>query len=135
MSVKGVPPTPGFLAAWDVAADGTLSADFQPSTPATGGLLPFSATLVDGQNALLVTDPGAGFSVYDLNTLSVVDKTPANSSIIAVAGQKAVCWSNFSPKTGNYYLTGTVQPHPVPNSTLMFMVRYWHVHCYRGQRG
>lgn len=104
-SVKGVPPTPGFLAAWDIAADGTLSAEFEPSTPAPGGLLPFSATLVNGQNALLVTDPGAGFSVYDLNTLNVANKTPANSSIVTVDGQKAICWSNFSPKTGNYYLT------------------------------
>jgi hypothetical protein len=105
-TVKGVPPTPGFLAAWNIEADGTLSTQFEASTPAPGGLLPFSATPVKGQNALLVTDPGAGFSVYNLNTLSVANQTPANSTIIPVAGQKAVCWSSFSPKTGNYYMTG-----------------------------
>lgn len=130
-TVKGVPPTPGFLAAWDIEANGTLSNEFQASTPAPGGLLPFSATPVNGQNALLVTDPGAGFSVYDLNTLSVSNKTQANSTVIPVAGQKAICWSNFSPKTGNYYMNGrfTVLKHRLnPNFR-----RYWDLHSDRSE--
>ncbi|CAG7851977.1 SubName: Full=Uncharacterized protein {ECO:0000313/EMBL:CCA66684.1} [Serendipita indica DSM 11827] len=104
-TVKGTPPNPGFLAAWSISNDGSLSKDFVSSTPATGGLLPFSATPIKDKNALLVTDPGAGFSVYDLSGLSVEQNKPASSSIIPVQGQKAVCWSAFSPKTGNYYLT------------------------------
>ena len=110
-TVKGVPPQPGFLAAWSIAADGSLSKDFVPSTPATGGLLPFSATPIKDKNALLVTDPGAGFSIYNLDSLSIEQTTPASSSIIPIQGQKAACWSSFSPKTGNYYITGTLHGH------------------------
>ena len=68
-TVKGVPPAQGFLAAWDVAADGSLSQDFSTITPPAPGALPFSMTLVDGQNAVLVTDPGVGFDVLDLSSL------------------------------------------------------------------
>lgn len=40
-SVKGVPPTPGFLAVWDVADDGSLSESFASVAPAEGGLLQY----------------------------------------------------------------------------------------------
>ena len=48
-SVKGVPPTPGFLAVWDVADDGTLSENSTQIAPGQGGLLPFSMTVIPGQ--------------------------------------------------------------------------------------
>lgn len=106
-SVKGVPPTPGFLAVWDVAADGSLSQDFTKVSPPAGGLLPFSMTVVEGQNAVLVTDPGVGFDLIDLSasTLSSPNTTSAKDSAIPITGQSATCWSSFSSKTGNFYLT------------------------------
>lgn len=97
-SVKGVPPTPGMIAVWDVADDGSLSADFKPLAPPTGGLLPFSMTLIPGKNAVLTTDPGVGFDVVDLSGGN-------SSSAVTIDGQNATCWSSFSTKTGNFYLT------------------------------
>jgi len=97
-SVKGVPPTPGFLAVWDVAADGTLSQDFQKMTPGTGGLLPFGMVNIPGKNAVLATDPGSGFDIFDLSSAN-------KSSVVPITGQGAVCWAAHSKQTGNFYLT------------------------------
>ncbi|TDL19073.1 hypothetical protein BD410DRAFT_830521 [Rickenella mellea] len=99
-SVKGVPPTPGFLATWNIASDGTLSKQFAKSTPSKGGLLPFSMTVIPGKNAILATDAGIGFDIFDFSKGNT-----ASSSIVPINGQKATCWSSFSPKTGNFYLT------------------------------
>lgn len=100
-SVKGVPPTPGFIAGWDVdAKTGALSQDFEKSTPGKGGLLPFGMSVIPGKDALLATDPGLGFDVFDFK-----NKKQANSTAFPVSGQKAVCWTSFSSKTGNFYLT------------------------------
>ncbi|KAJ3815535.1 hypothetical protein EV368DRAFT_80034 [Lentinula lateritia] len=99
-SVKGVPPTPGFLAVWDVATDGSLSPVFKTVTPSQGGLLPFSMTVIEGKNALLATDAGVGFDIFDLST------SGGNaSSVVPIDGQSATCWSSFSSQTGNFYLT------------------------------
>ena len=97
-SVKGTPPsTPGFIAAFDVQEDGTLSSDFKSIPAPSGGLLPFSMSVIPGKNALLVTDPGVGFDIIDLAGNS--------SSAVKIDGQSATCWSSFSKKTGNLYLT------------------------------
>ncbi|KAL0061913.1 hypothetical protein AAF712_011197 [Marasmius tenuissimus] len=113
-SVKGVPPNPGFLAVWDVSEDGSLSRDFRSVAPSKGGLLPFSMTIVPGKNAILATDAGVGFDIFDFG--GVADKNSKSaaagkSSVVPIDGQKATCWSSFSPKTGNFYLTdiGTSQ--------------------------
>jgi hypothetical protein len=101
-SVKGVPPTPGFVAVWDVAADGTLSKDFASVPPPKGGALPFGMSLIPGKNAVLATDPAIGFEVIDLAS----NGTDGGASIaVNVTGQTAVCWSSHSTKTGNFYLT------------------------------
>lgn len=109
-SVKGVPPTPGFLAVWDVAADGTLSQDFQTVAPQAGGLLPFSMTIIPGKNAILATDAGLGFDIFDFSAGVAAageqnTTSSTKSSAVAIDGQGATCWSSFSPKTGNFYLT------------------------------
>ncbi|KAL7285074.1 hypothetical protein ACG7TL_000166 [Trametes sanguinea] len=97
-SVKGVPPNPGMIAVWDVADDGSLSADFKAVAPPSGGLLPFSMTVIPGKNAVLSTDPGLGFDVFDFSSGN-------SSSAVKIDGQNATCWSSFSTKTGNFYLT------------------------------
>jgi len=102
-SVKGVPPTPGFLAVWQVAADGSLSENFTKLTPGAGGLLPFSMTVIPGKNAVLVTDPGSGFDIFDMSANATA--TSNRSSVVPIEGQGATCWSSFSKKTGNFYLT------------------------------
>lgn len=99
-SVKGQPDAPGFIAAWTVADDGSLSQDFERNVPADGGALPFSMTLVRGADAILNTDPALGFSVYEF------DGTKATSDKgVVIEGQGAACWSEFSDVTKNYYIT------------------------------
>ncbi|KAJ7707686.1 hypothetical protein B0H17DRAFT_1325460 [Mycena rosella] len=104
-SVKGIPPTPGILAVWDIAADGSLSQDFKAVTPATGGLLPFSMTIIPGKNAILATDAGLGVDVFDFSAGAAAGVAAGKSSTLPIDGQGATCWSSFSPKTGNFYVT------------------------------
>jgi len=99
-SVKGVPPKPGFLAVWDVdSKTGALSKDFTKVTP-EGGLLPFSMSVIPGKNAVLATDAGVGFDIFDFK-----NGKNASSTAVPIEGQSATCWSTFSPKTGNFFLT------------------------------
>src|SRR5258706_155708 len=102
-SVKGVPPTPGFVASWDVADDGSLSANFTASPPAQGGLLPFSMSIIPGKNAVLAADAGIGFSTFDLSTIGA--EGTAKSQVFPIDGQGATCWSSFSQKTTSFFLT------------------------------
>ncbi|KAJ7104151.1 hypothetical protein B0H15DRAFT_808771 [Mycena belliarum] len=104
-SVKGVPPTPGILAVWDVAKDGSLSKDFKAVQPAKGGLLPFSMTVIPGKNAILATDAGLGVDVFDLSAGAAPGIAAGKSSALKIDGQGATCWSSFSPQTGNFYVT------------------------------
>jgi hypothetical protein len=99
-SVKGTPPTPGFLAVWDVAGDGSLSKEFKSVAPPAGGALPFGMNLIPGKNAVLATDPAGGFDVIDLAANGA-----GQSAAVNVTGQMAVCWTSHSTKTGNFYLT------------------------------
>ncbi|KAF5313274.1 hypothetical protein D9619_003030 [Psilocybe cf. subviscida] len=105
-SVKGVPPTPGFLAVWDVAADGSLSQDFQSIAPASGGLLPFSMTVIDGQNAILATDAGLGFDIFDLAAASSDASSSGDASVAATAADDTAVASNVtSPATSDVAAT------------------------------
>jgi len=101
-SIKGTPPTPGFLAVWNVNQDNTLSPDFTRVAPATGGLLPFSMTVIPGKNAILATDAGVGFDIFDMSGGA---QNSSKSSVVPIQGQGATCWSSFSQQTGNFYLT------------------------------
>ncbi|KAF8638294.1 hypothetical protein AX17_002314 [Amanita inopinata Kibby_2008] len=109
VAVKGTPPQPGFLAVWDISTqDGSLSQDFKSIAPQPGGLLPFSLTVIPGKNAVLATDAGLGFDIFaDLSgdKQDTQSNNTRSSSAVAIPGQKATCWSAFSPKTGNFYLT------------------------------
>jgi len=104
-AVKGTPPTPGFLAVWDVQGDGSLSEKFQKVAPEKGGLLPFSMTVIPGKNAILATDAGLGFDIFDMSNKGTGKGGKTKSSANEIKGQKATCWSSFSPKTKNFYLT------------------------------
>ncbi|KAJ7151992.1 hypothetical protein C8R46DRAFT_1303353 [Mycena filopes] len=89
----------GYLAIWDVNHDGSLSRTF---SKVTGGVLPFSLTKIPGTTgAILSSDPGIGYSIYNLDGNKA--KSPAVST--KIPGQIAVCWTVFSPASGNYYMT------------------------------
>lgn len=99
-AVKGVPPTPGFIATFDIAQDGSLSQDFVSSTPASGGLLPFGMTAIPGTNAVLSTDAAIGYTIFDF-----ANGDNATNTVFPIQGQGAVCWVVHSTKTGNFYLS------------------------------
>lgn len=101
VSVKGgTASSQGYVATWDIASDGSLSTASTNTPVATGGALPFSLTLVPGQNAVFATDPAVGAAVYDFGANA--DST-ATSSVIPIAGQLATCWSVYSNLTGHFY--------------------------------
>ncbi|KAJ7773299.1 hypothetical protein B0H16DRAFT_1363475 [Mycena metata] len=105
-SVKGLPPTPGMLAVWDISSsDNSLSADFKAVQPAKGGLLPFSMTVIEGKNAILATDAGLGVDIFDFSGGVTAGTAAGKSSTLGITGQGATCWSSFSSKTGNFYVT------------------------------
>ncbi|KAM5535956.1 hypothetical protein V8D89_010396 [Ganoderma adspersum] len=90
---QGTPQAPGFFAIWTVAADGSLSKDFQKVALAKGGALPFGMSVIPGNK---------------------------RSSANKIRGQAATYWSAFSPKTGNFYLsdvgTSTIREVHVDNN-------------------
>ena len=95
VSVKGAPPTTaGYIATWDVLANGSLSNSFAKSVVPTPGGVPFSLTLIPNSNAVLATDAAAGFDVFNFaGGLTDI----ATTSVVPVQGQGATCWSSFSP--------------------------------------
>ncbi|KAE9402955.1 hypothetical protein BT96DRAFT_964644 [Gymnopus androsaceus JB14] len=101
VSVKGNLPGPpavvGYLAVWDINSNGSLSEKFMPITPPKNGNNPFGITLVNGRNAVIAADTQDGFTIFDLS-----DGSKLSSVDVNVLG--AICWSTYSPKTGNYYM-------------------------------
>jgi hypothetical protein len=81
-----------------------LSMNPTMQTPPSG-ILPFSMTLV-GTNGLLITDPGSQGVLTQ--TYSSITGTITNSVFTSIntsiAG--ALCWSTYSPMTGDYYVIG-----------------------------
>lgn len=68
-----------------------------PITPPKNGNNPFGITLVNGRNAVIAADTQDGFTIFDLS-----DGSKSSSVDVNVLG--AICWSTYSPKTGNYYM-------------------------------
>jgi hypothetical protein len=68
-------------------------------------------TVIGGKNAILATDAGLGVDIIDLSADAANGVAAGKSSGLAIDGQGATCWSSFSPKTGNFYVTdiGTSQ--------------------------
>ena len=104
---KGHPGAPGFLAVWDVNADGSLSENFTKLAPPAGAALLFGTSVIPGMNALLVTDPAVGAEIIDLSGLSgnTTLSGGSRSSLVNITGEGAVCWTAYSSKTGNFYAT------------------------------
>ena len=97
-SYKGTATTPGYVAAWNVNADGSLSAQHKQLALPGGGKVGFGMTPVRGQNAVFVTDPGNGFEAIDLS-----GARPGSHTI--PTGERASCWASYSDVTKNYYAT------------------------------
>ncbi|KAJ7850090.1 hypothetical protein B0H13DRAFT_2401778 [Mycena leptocephala] len=85
----------GYLAVWNVNADGSLSTNFRT---VAGGILPFSLLYVPGKNAIIASDPGAGlgYDIFNLDTDATVS--------FSIPGQALTCWSVYSNESGNFYM-------------------------------
>ncbi|KAJ7907905.1 hypothetical protein B0H13DRAFT_1715656 [Mycena leptocephala] len=86
----------GFLAVWDINADGSLSTNFRTMG---GGVLPFSLNHIPGKNALVVADPGVGYDIFNLDSNA---RTAGVS--VPIPNQRANCWSVYSKQSGNFYI-------------------------------
>jgi hypothetical protein len=86
----------GFLAVWDINADGSLSTNFRT---VGGGVLPFSLNHIPGKNALVASDPGVGYDIFDLDSNA---RTAGVS--VPIPKQGANCWSVYSKQSGNFYI-------------------------------
>ncbi|KAJ7886191.1 hypothetical protein B0H14DRAFT_2697997 [Mycena olivaceomarginata] len=87
----------GYLAVWDVNSDGSLSKTFKT---VSGGVLPFSLNHIPGKNALLASDPGVGYDIFDLDA----PKTRAAGVSTPIPNQGANCWSVYSKESKNFYI-------------------------------
>ncbi|KAJ3854848.1 hypothetical protein EV368DRAFT_62911 [Lentinula lateritia] len=102
-SVKGLLPGPpavvGFIAIWDIdESNGSLSGKYMSIAPPRNGNNPFGFTRIAGENsAIIAADTNDGFTIFDFSDGS-------KSSSVDVNTLGAICWSTYSPKTGNYYM-------------------------------
>lgn len=107
-AVKGNPDAnfTGFLAAWDIQDDGSLSEDFTKVELPQGGALPFAISNIAGsKGALFVADAGVGADVFDLSKgVSAAAQSNATTTI-PVEGQGAVCWTAFSSKVESFFVS------------------------------
>ena len=97
ITVKAVAPALGHLAIYDVLPGNRISQTAKLITAPAGGSLPFGSTLIQGRNAIFSADGAIGGEIYDL--------THNTSTPIDVPGQGLTCWSMFSQKSGNFYLS------------------------------
>jgi hypothetical protein len=105
-AAKGNPAknTTGYIAAYDVSDSG-LSQAYRLDLP-VGADLPFSMGLIPGTNgSMLVTDAKVGYSIFDFSKGVPAALESKATVAVPVAGQGAVCWNAYSPKTGSFYLT------------------------------
>ena len=106
ISIKGTNRTiPGCLLFYLLSNNKTmLSLNPIQMTP-TSAVFPFSMTLV-GNNALLITDPGAPgvLTMTYSSSNGLINNSMYTFINTSLAG--ALCWSTYSPVIGNYYVIG-----------------------------
>lgn len=89
----------GFFAVWDVDNYGNLSAQARVFNVPGPGYAPYSLTIIPGRNAYLTADVSLGADVFTFDGDTKISETS-----LTVPGQGAICWSSYSPQTGNYYV-------------------------------
>lgn len=93
---------PGAILIYPIS-DTTLASSPVKNIP-QNGYLPFSMIPIKN-NGLLVTDASYGVITFTYNS-TTGQSTAAQSKSVPISG--AVCWSAYSPITGNYYVIGAV---------------------------
>lgn len=92
----------GYLAVWDIAANGSLSENFTKVYPKDGGAAPFALTIIPGSSAIFAADTSIGYDIFDFSDVSTASTSNRSSANPTPGGGN--CWSAYSNKTGSYYL-------------------------------
>lgn len=98
-TVKGSPTTPGTIYVYPVTSDGAVSTTPTISRP-SGLLIDFSISFLDGDDKAVITDPAYGASLVDISPNFQVTV----SKKVAVPGQGAICWSEYSSRFNTIFL-------------------------------
>jgi len=109
-TVKGNGMTPGYIYAYPVRPDGSISMTPKISRPAEL-LIDFSISFLGDSSRAIITDPAYGASIVHISPtfeFTVTKKIP-------VAGQKAMCWSAYSAR----YDTAFIFDGGVTNITMI----------------
>jgi hypothetical protein len=111
VDVKGltIQKVPGFFAAWDVNADGSLSEDHM-TFPAHSeiGSIPFGVARIPGKDAFVAADASIGGVVFDFSGgYSLANMTTHNFEL---PGQGITCWSTYASKSDSYFMTDFGHP-------------------------
>ena len=93
----------GYLAAWAINPDGSLSNDYVKSYPSNGGSVPFALEHIPNSSAYIAVDPSIGFVTFDFKNSSSLAATSAVTT--PIPNQILNCWVSYSPKSGNFYIT------------------------------
>jgi len=107
VDVKGqtVQKTQGYIAAWDVNEDGSLSLDHETyPAPSTIGALNFGMSyLPEGHEGFIVADPSVGAIVYDFSKGYGPGEWRAKN--VPLPGQNTTCWASYASKSDSYFFS------------------------------
>jgi hypothetical protein len=106
VDVKGLAQqkTPGFIAAWDVKEDGSLSTCHETyPAPSKVGAINFGMSYLNGREGYIVADPTVGAIVYDFS--GGYGALEWNATNIKIPGQNTVCWASYAEKSDTYFFS------------------------------
>ncbi|KUJ20110.1 uncharacterized protein LY89DRAFT_682894 [Mollisia scopiformis] len=110
VTIKGMPPTPGFIVAWPVLSSGVISSTPMISSPSEL-VVDFSIDFLGSDSSAVITDASYGASIVSISptfSVSVAVKT-------VIPNQGASCWSAYSSRFNTIF----VMDGGNPNITLL----------------
>jgi hypothetical protein len=104
-TVKGNGKDPGYIYAYPVNTDGSISTNPVISRP-SGLLIDFSVSFISSTSAL-ITDPAYGASLVSISP----DLSFSVSSKIVIPGEGAACWSVYAPRYNTVFVLDAAHPN------------------------
>jgi hypothetical protein len=107
VDVKGLAQqkTPGYIAAWDVLDDGSLSLCHEEyPAPSKVGAINFGMSTFYGKpDSFIIADPTQGAIVYDFS--QGWNQNEYNATNIPIPDQNTVCWTSYAQKSDTYFFS------------------------------
>jgi len=95
---------PGYLVAWDVNKDGSLSSCHETyPAPSKVGAINFGMSYFNDKEKYIVADPTVGAIVYDFSEGYGPMEYKAKN--IRIPGQNTVCWASYASKSDTYFFS------------------------------